>query len=172
MYYIYGCQSVHRNANGFLEHQPPIVCVSGDAVIRASKLCINGPSQFGCAEVASEGEQFDTRPPEVRRCRDHGHTLWLETEAPFSDKYAGHLNLPKRIWICHTVCKAPKDYKQGPIVFDSEDGQKTARLIRLAGTCEVIFDEHNPVIGYCPCGQTHSHRLWITTEDAIEVVVP
>lgn len=166
MKFIYGCQRVQRNTEtGKLEHAPPVLVVEGEHVESGKIVDIDGP-----CELVTDPEN---RPLEVARCRDHGHTIWIQTSA--SIRMDSHLQPfrpdAKRVWVCSTVALAhPGTYSAGAIVFDTDVGQRSARHIRLLGPSRVIFDEHNPVSGYCPCRVSHAHRMWIETEGEIEFV--
>ena len=163
---IYGCQRVVRNESGKLAHAHPVLIVEGDSVDSGKIVDVQGP-----AEILTDREN---QPPEVRRCKDHCHSIWIQTVSPVStDGAVVPLRTPetKRIYVCTTVAKAePGTYQQGAIIFDSAEGQRTARHLKLLGPSRIIFDEHNPIIGYCPCKQSHPHRMWIETDGEIELV--
>lgn len=162
---IYGCQQIARDPETQrLIHLPPILVREGESVDHCRMLVIRGPSEI----VTNR----DDPPAEVKVCKDHSHTIWLQTEAPV-DPSPGSVKVAdaRRIYICGTVAKAPPGtYKQAAIVYDSDDGQKCAKHLRLLGESRIVFAEHDEIIGYCPCKVRHPHRMWIETYGEIEVV--
>ncbi len=164
MKFIYGCQQIARDPETQkLKHLPPILVREGESVDHCRVLAIRGPS-----EIITNRED---PPAEVKACKDHSHSIWIQTEAPV-DPSPGSVKVAdaKRIYICGTVAKSPDDYQQPAIVFDSPEGQRCAKHIRLLGESRVVFAEHESIIGYCPCKVQHPHRMWIETYGDIEFV--
>ena len=166
MKFIYGCQRIGRHPEtGRLEHQPPIIVAEGDEVLTYDACDILGPSTM----LTNRERQ----PEEVAACKDHVHSIWLQTRSVVVPSEEPHPDSRRKylIYVCGIVAHSdPGTYEQGAVVFEDRSGQRCAYSIVIAGPSRVVYDEHNPVNGYCPCGKNHPHRMWIETDASIEVM--
>ena len=165
---LYGCQRVLKGADEKLAHTTPILIAEGEKVSFAAAVLIDGPSEFIT-------DRTENRPAEVRACKDHVHSIWLQTEAPvipLRETAISEVDGMKRIFICGTVAKAePGVFKAGAVVISEDSGQRCVKRVKILGPSRMIFDERKPIDApFCPCKQPHSHRLWLETESDVEVI--